>query len=197
MSTPLREIAAIKTGYTFRSRLEGDPSGEWAVIQMKDLNDQNQLEPTHLARIPTPRPAPKQVVEPGDLIFRSRGQNNTAVLVDAAPERTILAAPLLLIRSTRRILPAFLQWWINHPASQAALAGMAEGTSVRMISKESLEKLPVPLPPREVQQQVAALAALCQQEQIVRREIARLRQLYADRILLSCVRDDFGSLLTD
>lgn len=163
----------------------------------EDLNEQNQLEPAQLTRIPTPKPAPKQVVDRGDLIFRSRGQNNTAVLVEAAPERTILAAPLLLIRPTHRILPAFLQWWINHPASQAALAGMAEGTSVRMISKESLNKLPVPLPPLSVQQQVATLAALCQQEQIVRREIARLRQLHADRILLSCVRKDFGSLLTD
>lgn len=157
---------------------------------MKDLDDDNRLQTDQLFRIPTLAPAPKQLLQPGDLIFRSRGQNNTAAVVHEKLERVILAAPLLLIRPRSNIRPAYLQWWINHPASQAALAEMAEGTSVRMISTESLRKLPVPLPPLETQQAIAELFSMAQHEQALLQRIAHLSRAWANQALLDVLHTD-------
>ena len=197
MIAVLSEVAEVKMGFTFRSRLENEPDGAWAVIQMKDIDNENRLRTDQLTHIQTQTPAPKQVVQSGDLIFRSRGQNNTAAMVDGDLKNVILAAPLLMIRPMGSVLPSYLQWWINHPAGQAALSGMAEGTSVRMISKDSLEKLSIPTPPISIQEQVVAIAELVAKEQELLSRIALLTKHRLDALLLRIVNYGEGVALAN
>ncbi len=180
----LGQMADITTGYAFRSRLEATPNGGLAVIQMKDLTDDNRLDPVALARIELDGVQPRQFVHPGDIIFRSRGQTHTAVLVDQDPSPAIIAAPLLRIRLREGVLPAYLAWFINLPATQARLASRAEGTALRMIRKQSLAELAVIVPPLECQRAIVELADLATEEQRLMARLADKRRLYIDGILM-------------
>ncbi len=171
-------------GYSFRSRLEAATDGDLVVIQMRDLTDDNHLDPTALARIELAEVKPRQLVASGDIIFRSRGQTYTAVLIDQDPGPTIIAAPLLRIRPREGVLPAYLAWFINLPATQARLASLAEGTALRMIRKQSLAELEVPLPPLECQQAIVELADLATEEQRLMARLADKRKQYMDGILM-------------
>ena len=180
----LGQLADVQMGYPFRSRLEHDPQGDVAVIQMKDIDDANLLHAEEAIRVALPKgKTHHHLLRAGDLLFRSRGRSNGAAQVLEGIGPAVLSAPMLLIRP-HGVLPAYLCWYINAPATQAQLAALAEGTSVRMISAEALKALEVPLPSLATQQRIAEAAALAGQEQSLLARIATLRQRLTNHLLM-------------
>jgi hypothetical protein len=171
----LGELAEVQMGYPFRSRLEHDPEGDVTVIQMKDIDDAHLLHAEEAVRVALPKGKTHHLLRAGDLLFRSRGRSNGAAQVLEGIGSAVLAAPMLLIRP-HKVQPAYLCWYINTPTTQALLAALAEGTSVRMISAEALKALEVPLPSQATQQRIVQAAALAEQEQTLLARIATLRQ---------------------
>ncbi|AHE97228.1 restriction endonuclease subunit S [Thioalkalivibrio paradoxus] len=181
----LGKVADVQMGYPFRSRLEHDPQGDVAVIQMREIDDTNLLHVGGAIRTRLPKGKTRHLLQAGDLLFRSRGRSNGAALLGADVGPAVLAAPMLLIRP-HGILPEYLCWYINAPAAQARLAALSEGTSVRMISAEALKALEIPFPSLAVQQRIARIAALAEQEQTLLAHIASLRQrVTQDRLMNS------------
>jgi len=179
----LGDLAEIQMGYPFRSRLEHDPQGDVAVIQMKDIDDGNLLHTKEATRVTLPKGKAHHLLRAGDLLLRSRGRSNGAALVAQGIERAVLSAPMLLIRP-HNVLPDYLCWYLNAPATQAQLAAQSEGTSVRMISAEALKTLEVPLPSLAAQQRIVQAATLAEQEQMLLARIATLRQRLTMHILM-------------
>lgn len=176
-------MADVQMGYPFRSRLEHDPQGDVAVIQMKDIDDANLLHTEEAIRVALPKGKAHHLLRAGDLLFRSRGRSNGAAQVPDGIGTAVLSAPMLLIRP-HGVLPDYLCWFINAPATQAQLAALAEGTSVRMISAEALKALDVPLPSLAAQQRIVVAAALAAREQSLMARIAAQRQRLTTHILM-------------
>lgn len=179
----LRDVADVRLGMAFRSRLEHDPKGDVAVLQMKDISESEEPAYSQATRIVLPQDKQRMLLQPGDLVFRSRGTSNGAALVGSRVPLAVLAAPLLLIRP-RKVLPAYLLWFLNSGYAQAQLASFAAGTSVQMISAESLRLLPIPLPPTAAQERIAEVAALIQREEDLMVALTRHRKQLATHILL-------------
>lgn len=186
----LKYLADIAMGHSFRSRLEQVEGGGMAVIQMKDLTEDNRLNVASMARIDLAEVNARQYVEPNDIVFRSRGQTNTAVLITGDVGDAVIAAPLLRIRPKETVLPAYLAWFINLPVSQAWLTTQAEGTAVRMISKQSLAGLDVVVPLLERQHAIVQLAELANEEQRLLTELAGKRKRCMDGILMQAALDE-------
>jgi hypothetical protein len=179
----LSAVADVQMGYSFRSRLEHDPEGTVAVVQMKDIDETNLLHIGQATRVVLPLGKSHHFLRAGDVLFRSRGRSHGAALVPEAIGTSVLAAPMLLIRP-RRVLPAYLSWYLNASTTQAQLAARSEGTSVRMISAEALKELDIPLPSPIVQQRIVRAAALADQEQRLMARIATLRERLTTQLLL-------------
>lgn len=186
--TKLGQVASIRMGYPFRSRLEHDATGAIAVVQMKDIDDASLLHVENAVRVDLTDVKDHHLIRQGDLVFRSRGRTNSVALVSADVGPAVLAAPMLLIRPIE-VLPAYLLWYINLPATQATLAAQAEGTSVRMISKAALEALEMPVPSRRKQQLVVEVSELAAAEQGLLEQIAQERKRLADGVLMRYARD--------
>lgn len=185
MRKRLEEIAAVRMGFPFRTKLEADFAGEIAVIQMKDIDDTNLLHPENFIRVRMPDYKESHFVQKGDLLFRSRGLTNTTSLIATDLQRTVLAAPMMLIRvKTSIVLPAYLQWFLNLLTTQAILTKQSEGTSVRMISKATLEVLEVPVPPLACQKEIVELANLAAEEERLTQELLKQRQRFIEGFLL-------------
>ena len=179
----LGQVASIRMGYPFRSRLEHDAKGCIAVVQMKDIDDDNLLHVEDTVRVALADFKDHHLIRMGDLVFRSRGRTNSVALVSAEIGPAVLAAPMLLIRPLK-VLPAYLLWYINLPDVQAALAAQAEGTSVRMISKAALEELDIPVPSQRKQQLIVEVSELAKDEQILLKQIAQANKRFADGVLM-------------
>lgn len=179
----LGQVASIRMGFPFRSRLEHDTAGSVAVVQMKDIDEANLLHVEEVVRVDLPDVKEHHLIRQGDLVFRSRGRTNSVALVSADVGPAVLAAPMLLIRPVD-VLAEYLCWYINLPVTQAVLAAQAEGTSVRMISKAALEALELPVPSRRKQQLIVEAGDLATTEQCLLDRIAQERKRLADGILL-------------
>jgi len=185
MKLNLKKIALIQTGYSFRSRLDFMNKGKLAVIQMKDLGNDNRVECSNLMCIEMDKVKDHHLVQFGDIVFRSRGFLTTAAILTEDPGPAVVAAPLLRIRVDRNfLLPDYLVWYINQPFSQAFLASRAKGTAVKMISKNALESLEVNVPPLELQHAIVELAALEREEQHLMKTIADRRNHYISTQLI-------------
>lgn len=185
MRSVLRDIASVQSGYSFRSRLESLDSGTVAVIQMKDLTGNNRVNCDELAKLDMEIPREHHLVRSGDLIFRSRGLTSNSALLEDNLGNAVLAAPLLRIRITNDcVIPAYLNWFISQRPAQVYLASCSEGTSLKMISKLSLENLEVVVPSLHQQQMIVELASLAEEELRITKLLAEKRIQYITATLL-------------
>jgi restriction endonuclease S subunit len=185
MKVLLKDIATIQMGYSFRSRIQSMDSGTVAVIQMKDLTDENTVNCDSLTYIDIGKFNDSHYVKKGDLIFRSRGLSATAAIVADDPGIAVLSSPLFKIRLTRPdVLPEYLNWFISQLPAQIFLASHAKGTTQQMISKEALEQLEVLLPPLDKQKSIVALASLADDEQRIMKQLAIKRKQYISATLI-------------
>jgi hypothetical protein len=176
MRVLLKDIAQVQMGYSFRGRLEGDAGGLISVIQMKDLDDEVGVNLSNLVKVNADNMKVIHFVECSDLVFRSRGQTNTSVMLRDQLNKAIVAAPLLRIRSTSsRVLPQYLNWYINQHEAQSALGKSLEGSFIKMVSKKSLEELEIQVPTLDVQK------AILEMDGYVRRESVLLLALMEKR----------------
>lgn len=172
-------------GYSFRARLDFLGSGSVSVIQMKDLTDENRVDCRGLLKVDMEKLKGHHLARPGDLVFRSRGQVTTSAILTEDPGEAVVAAPLLRIRvSGKALLPEYLNWFINQPEAQAFLASRAMGTAQKMISKEALEELEVPLPALDRQRAIVQLATLAEKEQSLMARLADKRRQYISTTLM-------------
>jgi len=181
----IKDMATVQVGYSFRSRLEALKEGSVAVIQMKDLLDDNTVGCEGLTKIDMDSVKEHHLVSKGDLVFRSRGLVSNAAILLENPGMAVVAAPLLRIRVTKpnRILPEYLNWYLSQREAQVFLTSRAIGTAQKMISKEVLEDLRVVLPSLEKQKNIVELASLAAREQTISSLLAEKRKQYISMAL--------------
>ncbi|MFU8861378.1 MAG: restriction endonuclease subunit S [Cyclonatronaceae bacterium] len=192
MIKKLKHVAYVQMGYSFRSRLEISEDGDVAVIQMKDLRNDNTVNCDDLAEITMEDVKKHHLAQKGDLVFRSRGHVNTSAILIDDPGSAVVAAPLLRIRVTKPdlVLPEYLNWYIRQRDAQVFLASRARGTVQKMISKQAIEELEVALPSIEKQKKIVELASLINREQTLLNTLADKREQYISLLLMLCAKGD-------
>lgn len=194
MRSKLHELATVQMGYSFRSRLETSEVGGLAVIQMKDLQDNNTVTCDNLVRIDMESMKGHHLVKRGDLLFRARGSlNTTAILLDD-PGKAVVSAPLLRIRVKKpdKILPEYLNWYISQRDAQIFLTSRAEGTFLKMISKQTVENLEIMLPSLERQKSIVELATLSANEEDLLHTLAIKRKQYVGSRLMEIANGEIN-----
>jgi len=185
MKTHVVNIAKIFNGHPFPQRIERSARGSVAVLQMKDLTSSLQLESVSPIHVTATEIKKRYLIQCDDIVFRSRGQTNTAIILKTDLGLAVVAAPLLVLRvTTDAVLPDFLCWWINQPAAQIHFDRHASGTSVRMISPKALATLEVPIVPMEKQRHIVDLALLGEREQELLSRLAAAEKNKLNGILI-------------
>lgn len=190
MKMKIKKLATVQMGYSFRSRLEASEGGGVAVIQMKDLLDDNTVGCDDLVKIDLHAVKEHHLAQRGDLVFRSRGHVTTAAVLLEDPGKAVVAAPLLRIRVTKpdNVLPEYLNWYISQRDAQVFLTSRADGTAQKTISKQAIEDLEVTLPSLEEQRSIVELALLSAREQTLLHTLADKRGHYISTVLMQTAR---------
>ncbi len=177
-------ISDIQIGYTARGRLES-MSGGVPAIQLRNIapdGDRNgeSVERFRLGEIPS-----RYWVQSGDVLFRSRGDINTAVVLgDELPEPAVAVMPLVILRAKASILPGYLAWYLNQPEAQRHFDRGARGTGIRMIPMTCLSALEVPVPDIATQRVISEIDCLAKREfELATRLADRRRQLITASLL--------------
>jgi len=168
----LADACTIHTGYTARGRLEPTATGGVLAIQLRDISPDGLVDPERLTRVQLEGLADRYLVRAGDVVFRSRGERNTASALDERLKEPALAVlPLMVLRPNLDVVtPEFLAWAINQPPAQRHFDVAARGTNIRMIPRSSLDDLELDVPDIATQKKIVAVDALAERE----RELSQL-----------------------
>ena len=118
----------------------------------------------------------KNYLEIGDLLLATKGIDRSAMLYDGRYTPAIASSvfTVLRIRDTNTVLPEYLQWYLNHPATTRKLAAAAIGTSIPLITRDVIEQLEVAIPSLERQRMILMAQSLQQQAMQLRSRINQL-----------------------
>ena len=182
----LRDICTMQTGYTARHGLQPAGSAEGLpVIRLRDVSAGATTDPDRLERVRSARVSARYLVRRGDVLFRSRGDQNTAAALDERFRDSAIAVhPLFILRPKLPVvLPEFLAWAINHPKSQKQFDRVARGTNMRMVLRPGLERLVIPVPSIRTQQRIVAVNELARRERTLSIRVADRRRQLTVRLL--------------
>lgn len=181
----LRELCHIHSGYTARGRLSPLSEGGVPAIQLRDVCSEGEAFGGGFQRYDLADLSDRYFVRGGEVIFRSRGEPNTATVVrEGLVEPAAVIVPLIIMRpDEKRILPEYLAWAINQPETQRRLDSEAQGTSLRMIPMAVLERLDIAVPDLQTQRIIVNLDALAKREGRLLRDLAARREQLTSLIL--------------
>jgi len=189
-NTTLGEVCEIRAGYTARTALTEDAERGVPAIQLRDLHSE-QVSLGLVGRYVLGGKLDRYLVEPGDVLFRSRGENNSAsIVIGDAGEAAVALLPVMVIRPKGHdLLPEYVAWSINQYEAQRHLDLGAHGTKLRMIPRECLETLPLHIPSVAVQRMITELDALSATETRLLHELADTKRKFTRFALLEQVRN--------
>lgn len=182
----LTEVCSINTGYTARGQLVPTEHGGVLAIQLRDIPANGDVTAERLTRFTIDDVVDRYLVRAGDVVFRSRGERNTASALDKSfSEPAVAVLPLMILRPRPDVVtPQYLAWIINQAPAQRHFESAAQGTSLRMVSRTSLETLAIAVPDFETQQRILQLDALAEHERELAQQLNLKRHEMIRRVLI-------------
>ena len=155
----LKECAEVLPGFSTKGALVHDPAGTHQVIVAKHITAGKPYRfiEAHELRIRPERTVDKYLLNPGDILFMSRGVGNYSVLLEKFPQPAIAPSTFYLLKPKENIYPAYLSWCLNQRPFQAQLKTIRTGAGTPMIPRKEFVGIRIYLPSLEVQKKIASL----------------------------------------
>lgn len=171
MLIKLKNIADIRTGYTFRGALEDDIAGDVKVLQIRDIRQKTVVDVSELLRVKWEAGGKLPKLEHEDIVIAARGEHNTAAIF-LGNELVVPSNQLIVVSSKfNNVLPGFICWSLNQPSAQRQLQGTRGGTNIFLLNKGELGDLEFKLPSLEQQRKILNLQQLWDEEQQILQQL--------------------------
>ena len=181
----IKDITTIQTG------LFAKPAGvgELVYLQSKHFDEYGQLDSVLYPDLPAEGISEKHLLKDGDVLFAAKGTKNFAAIFENHNEPSVASTSFFVIRPTGNVvLPQFLAWYLNNPATQTLLKGQAIGTSIPSISKQVLENLGIPVPEIKTQKAIVEISKLFNQEKALKHKIEVLREKQIQQQIINAIK---------
>lgn len=172
----LSELGELTTGFQVRSAISDVPEAPHRLVTIGDVSDDG-IDFERVAKMDLGNRIWKYVLNPGDILLRSRGASYKSAVVPLLDGPTVATAPIYVLRlHVDDVLPEYLSWWINRDEIQDQLASEARGSYIPTVSRDSFAKLWIPLPPLDIQARIAEMEDLRRQERRLMHRFEDLRR---------------------
>ena len=186
----LNDIAKIQVGYQARGKIEESLDGDFTIVRPQDFNDKGELILDKAMQFfPSNIDPNNYLISAGDILVQARGQNHNAYLIHEPLENTVVSNSFYIIRikDRDRLLPAYLKWWINQRAVQIFFEKEQGLSTIPFISKNSLSKTEIVIPPLNVQQKISDIETLWRQEQDLLKRFTHMKDILIKAVALKAI----------
>lgn len=185
----LGEVADIFVGMpTKQSQLKDyGPSGNVLTVRaLREFGiDRDELVHVEI----NPRDVAKYHAKAGDLVLSARSTSLKMGIVPEELDGVVVNATLMAVRASRELDARLLAAYLSHPEGNAALAAIAQSGTIQMnLTVNAVSKLEIPLPPIEVQRQMADILASADAAYESAIEAARARKSLATEVVMAQLR---------
>lgn len=161
---------------------EGEKAIHEPVLSVGDL-EVDHIAPRAQLEAVALRPGPLERfrIQTDDLLVSCRGTVLKVARVPESEASLLVSSNLIVVRPGEKLLPAVLLALFRSAAWQSRLRLRARSSSgLVQLTVKDLEDLPVPLPPRELQQELAELIDAEQEHHQAALQVAALRRALVD-----------------
>lgn len=175
----IASVADVLPGYAVKGKVEHDPDGRFQVVLPRHLGDDPiyRYKPEDKTLMNLERNAHRYIVEPGDVLFVSRGTANRAAYLEELPEQSVATSVFYVLRA-KGVEPRYLAWYLNQAQAQAAIAQVRTGAGTPIVQRQALMDMNIPVPAPEVQRRIAELDALMFEERQLGRRLLEQTEHY-------------------
>jgi len=171
----LRRVADIKSGYTFREKVEEIENGDVHIAQIKDVrkackeHNSTSFSANGLPRINSGGKS-KSFTEPGCVLLPSRGEYTQASYFTSKEDGAlplIVSSQFLVIRPRASNLdPRYLCWALNQSSIQHFLreGPGSQGSNIVMLKVADVSDIKISVPSLSIQRKIVELNDLWEQE---------------------------------
>ena len=171
----LTDVAEITPGYSTPGAIQHQPDGRFQIIQPRHIEESGRPfvfdEGRHLMRMDLPDRAQKYCIQPGDVLFMSRGERNRAAAIVSCPANAVPTVAFFVLRPKPAVIPEYLAWFLNQAPAQTAIAQIRTGAGTPIVQRPQFETLTINVPPVQTQRRIASLSSLLQCEQDLMRQM--------------------------
>jgi len=186
----LRIIAGIQVGYQAKARIKEMARGTHRLIQSKDFDSFHRLRSENLTAFFPERKPEIYSVRKGDILFQARGVVHFAYCIEDDLKDTLAAGSFYILRTKNEdLLPQYLAWWLNQAKAQAWFQSQARGTGMSFISKSTLSRLQIRIPPISVQKKVVKIVTLARHEQFLLNRLASTRSRLVKAVCIKAIQE--------
>ena len=125
------------------------------VIMPKDLVDGSFRRPAAQVSVDKARDLQRFRLQPGDVVVARRGTLGRCALVDDDQSGWLCGTGCLRLRFRPSVDPRYFVYFLRWPRTVAWLTSHAVGQTMANLNRQTLAKLPVTVPPLDVQRQLA------------------------------------------
>jgi restriction endonuclease S subunit len=177
MRQKIKQIADIQIGYQFRGKIKPAPKGAYRVIQIRNFDENRQLDIENLTYVKLTGELEKYKVKKDDVLFLSRGYKNFAVPVTEHLENTVVASYFFVLKILpNTVLPEYLAWYLNQPRAQKYIHNIGRrGTYIPVVPVSDFENLKIDIPDLQTQKQIVELNELLERENELLEELKEKR----------------------
>lgn len=185
MKILLANLAVVNSGVYAKP----EPNGEVFYIQARDITKDHEFVEGLKPELVADGKINKHFLQDGDLLIAAKGRDHYAIEYKGCPNPAVASTIFIVVRIKDRskLLPSFLQWYINLPWIQKSLAGGAQGSVLPVISKADLERLEIRIPTTEKQTTILKIDELRQQELQLTDRIELLKSKKIELELLNAI----------
>jgi len=184
VNTKLSQIAEIKTGVFAKPEM----SGAVVYLQSRHFDESGNLSSVVKADLRVDSLTTKHLLKSGDLLFAAKGSRNFATVYRS--DFAAVASTTFFVLRVRDsvVLPEYLSWLLNSPATKKVLKGEAIGSSIVSISKVALGNLKMDVPSFDTQRKILEISRLSKAEYELRLKIAELRRLQVQQAISKSIK---------
>ena len=190
---PLGAVVEIKTGFTLRKRPSEPSHGEVRLLGASDVQPPGRIVDDAPLYVKLENSLEKYAIEPGDVLFKSRGSRFDAACVERLAMPTFYAGPLLKLAYSKATFDGrYLAWFLNSAHTQRQLEAVARGSTIPTVGANALRKIEIDVPPLEVQREIVALDQLRLKETELMTRLMERRKQHLDSVLAQAARKSPG-----
>ena len=187
----LKAVADIQVGYQAKARIKRRAQGTHRLIQSKDFDSFHRLRSENLTAFFPERRPEIYSVRKGDILFQARGVVHFAYCIEDDLKDTLAAGSFYILHLRHEnMLPQYLAWWLNQAPAQAYFQSQARGAGISFISKSTLSRLQVQIPPISVQKKVVKIVTLARHEQFLLDRLSERRSRLARAVCMKAIYDE-------
>lgn len=192
MKLKIKNIVDIQIGYQFRKKLETEREGTHQIVQIRDFDENQNLNKEGLFWVKMPQLSEKYLVNKNDVLFLARGHRNFAIPILDSLENTIAASYFFILKvKSDKVLPEYLAWFINQSPAQVYLHNIARrGTHMPLVPKSVFKNLKVDMPDIEIQKKILKLNSLIEKEKYLLNTIQEKRTLLIRSLCLKAAKEN-------